>query len=91
MRNTILALLIWLTGCAFFVSWDESNRSSVGQPIETITKLWGEPNQTWKRKDGKTVYKYHLKNLDPSCTHYWVIDKQGIIENFYHEGNCRPV
>lgn len=91
MRLCIVALTTWLAGCAYFVSWEESNRGAIGHPVEEIAKLWGPPDQKWTREDGKTIHKYHLKKLDPSCIHYWVVDEQGIITDFYYDGYCRPI
>lgn len=88
-------LVFWLCsaliGCAYFDSWEESNGGAVGRPWEEIAKLWGPEDQTWIRDDGKTIYRYHLKRLDPSCVHYWVVDEQGVIVDFYYDGYCRPI
>lgn len=92
MRYFIYLLLsTLLIGCVFFSSWERSMRSWVGAPVSEFAELNGNPDKTWVREDGKTVYKYHLEKIDPSCIHYWVVDDRGVIVDFYYEGYCRPV
>jgi hypothetical protein len=91
MRAWIVVVVIWVAGCAYFTSLDDLGRSWLGAPIGKIMELWGAPDETWQRKDGKKIYKYHAKDIDPSCIHYWVVDEQGIIVDFYYEGYCRPI
>jgi len=91
MRVAILIAATVVAGCAYFTSWGDVMGRWVGEPISSITDLWGPPDQTWTREDGKTVYKYHQQQVDPSCYHYWVVDENGVIADFDYEGYCRPV
>ena len=96
LYNVLTRYLIWAcilisSACSYFVSWDEANRPSVGDPIDEIIKVWGEPSKIWTRDDGMTIYEYDLKKLDPSCIHYWVVRKDKIIVDFYYTGYCRPI
>lgn len=63
----------------------------VGSDIKRIEELWGSPLAKTTRADGFDIYKYHREAVDPSCFHYWVVDQEGTIVDFYHEGYCRPV
>lgn len=86
-----LIFLTLLIGCAFLNTWDDVMRSWVGAPVTRIEKLWGPPDETHARTDGNMIYKYHLKDVDSSCVHYWIVNPEGIIVDFYYEGYCRPV
>jgi len=89
----LVSVMAVLFGCSYFVSWDDISKPLIGHPLTEITKFesWRNPEKVWERQDGRTVYKYHLEKLDPSCVHYWVVDNQGIIVDYYFEGHCRPV
>ena len=91
MHRYLLIFVILFSGCSYFVSWDESSTRSIGQSMERIAKLWGEPDEIIPLPDGQKEYKYHLKKLDPSCIHYWIVDEQGIITGYRYQGYCRPV
>lgn len=93
MHKLRLILLMLTAGCSYFVSWDDLSVSLVGEPFSKITKFdsWKIPDEIKKLPDGKTEYKYHLKNLDPSCVHYWIVDEQGIIVDYHYDGRCRPI
>lgn len=86
-----LMALASLIGCAFLNTWDDVMGSWVGAPITRIENLWGPPDKTQTRADGNTIYKYHLEDLDPTCVHYWVVNPEGTIVDFYYKGYCRPV
>lgn len=79
------------SACAYFESWDHANAGAIGDPIRNIVLIWGPPDHKWQREDGFTIYEYHLKKLDPSCFHYWVVNPQGTIVDFYYKGYCRPI
>lgn len=67
-------------------------RREVGNPIEEIENSWGdELDEITSRPDGQKEYKYHLKKLDPSCIHYWVVNQRGIITGYRYQGYCRPI
>lgn len=87
----VLIVLAFISACAYFASWDELYRDSIGRPIAEKLELWGQPDKIWVREDGKAVYEYHLKKIDPTCVHYWVVNDKKIIVDLYHEGHCRPV
>lgn len=84
-------ILSLLAGCSYFVSWDESVSGGIGRPMIDIQKTWGQPDRIDALGDGNKEYKYHLKKLDPSCVHYWIVDPQGIIVDYRYEGRCRPI
>jgi hypothetical protein len=83
-------VLTILTGCSYFVSWDDVSKPVVGHSIHEITELWGQPDEVLEQ-GMKKIYRYDLKKLDPSCIHYWVVDDKGIIVDFYYKGYCRPI
>ncbi len=84
-------VLFLLTGCSYFVSWDDSVIGGVGRPIEEMIELDGLPNAVIDLPDGNKEYKYHFKKIDSSCIHYWIVNPQGIIVNYRYEGRCRPI
>lgn len=85
-----LAVLTVLTGCSYFVSWNDVSKPLIGHPIHEITELWGQPDGVLEQGT-KKIYRYDLKKLDPSCIHYWVVDEKGTIIDFYYKGYCRPI
>ena len=91
-RLQIIGLVLaLLAGCSYFVSWDESVSGGIGRPIVDIQKTWGKPDQINTLGDGNKEYEYHLRKLDPSCTHYWIVNPEGIIVDYRYEGRCRPI
>ena len=90
-RNLLFLFIILLSGCFYFVSWDESVQGGVGRPMENIKKIWGNPDEITSLPDGQKEYKYHLKKLDPSCFHYWIVNEEGIITGYRYTGYCRPI
>lgn len=82
---------VLMVGCSYFVSWDESVSGGVGRPMADVQRTWGDPDRIKKLGDGNTEYQYHLKKLDPSCIHYWIVDPQGVIVDYRYEGRCRPI
>ena len=86
-----LLAVILFTGCSYFVSWDDKSKTLIGEPITLYSDLNGPPDEIKTLPDGQKEYKYHLKKLDPSCVHYWIVDKKGIIMGYRYTGYCRPV
>ena len=86
-----LILLSHILGCAYFVSWNELSETWLGRSISEFEAREGTPDRIISRGDGNKVYKYKLKELDPSCIHYWIVDPRGKIVDFYYEGYCRPI
>lgn len=58
---------------------------------EVTGETWGKPLAIWQREEGLHEYKFHLKKLDPSCFHYWLVDDSRVIVDYYYEGYCHPV
>ena len=90
-RLFFLGSVAFICGCAYFVSWDDANRNSVGHQLSEIAKKWGPPDQMTPLPNGGAEYMYRLKKLDPSCVHWWQTDQKGIITGFRYEGYCRPI
>lgn len=89
MRSFCLALaIVFFTGCSYFVSWEDVSDPVVGRSMEEIEKIWDEPNQIITHPNGEKEYEY---KVDRSCTHYWIVDKKGIITGYRYTGYCRPV
>lgn len=84
-------ILILPIGCSYFVSWDEKSERSLGRPIHNYIRLNGSPDSINPLPNGNKEYKYHLKKLDPTCIHYWIVNPQGIIVDYRYEGRCRPI
>lgn len=87
----IAFLTILLTSCSYFVSWDEKSQMLIERPIEVYTRLNGQPDEIKELSNGNKEYKYWLKELDPSCIHYWIVNPEGIIVDYRYEGRCRPI
>ncbi len=84
-------VFILLTGCSYFVSWDQSVEGGIGRSIIDIQKTWQLPDKIRVLPNGNKEYKYHLKKLDPSCIHYWIVNPQGIIVDYHYKGRCEAV
>lgn len=86
-------VLVLLTGCSYFVSWDDISKNYIGHPLSEYEEFetWQKPDEIKTLPNGNKEYKYHLKKLDPSCVHYWVVDPQGIITDYHYDGRCRPI
>ena len=80
-----------ITACTYFVSWDDYGKSWIGHRIDEVVKLEGPPDAITPLGNGGKEYKYHLKKIDPTCIHYWIIDPQGIIRGYHYKGRCRPI
>lgn len=93
MRSYLLVMVAPLGACSYFVSWDDISKPLIGDPFSNITDFdfWRHPDEVKSLPDGQTEYKYHLKKLDPSCIHYWIVDAEGIISDYRYEGRCRPI
>ncbi|WP_299491922.1 hypothetical protein [uncultured Shewanella sp.] len=91
IRIYYFILLVFLNGCAYFVSWDEQSQVLLGENIEVCIKLDGPPDTVTILPHGNKEYKYHFKKLDPSCIHYWIVNKEGIITGYHYRGYCRPI
>ena len=87
----LLVVVILFAGCSYFVSWDDQSQRVVGQTIDFVIGFDGQPDEIKTLSDGQKEYKYHLKKLDPSCVHYWIVDKEGIITGYRYTGYCRPI
>ncbi len=83
-------VFVALTSCSYFVSWADVNQRAVGHSIQEIIDLWGSPNMI-SGQETKKIYRYDLKKLDPTCVHYWIVNEEGVIVDFYYEGYCRPI
>lgn len=90
-RGTVLTAVLFMSACSYFVSWDDAVKGGVGRSIDSIIKLDGPPTAIIPLSNGGKEYKYHLKKIDPSCIHYWIVNPQGVITGFHYEGRCRPV
>jgi hypothetical protein len=91
MRSYLLITVIFFTGCSYFTSWDEQSERVLGQQIDLVIRLDGQPDAITLLPDGQKEYKYHLKKLDPSCVHYWIVNEEGIIIGYRYTGYCRPI
>ena len=80
-----------VSACSYFVSWEDSIKGGVGRSIDSIVELDGPPTAVITLPDGQKEYKYHLKKIDPTCIHYWIVNRQGISTGYHYEGRCRPI
>ena len=89
----VTAVLLPVSACSYFVSWNDISEPLIGHPFQEITKFesWQHPDEVKALPNGDKEYKYHLKKIDPSCIHYWLVNPQGIITGYRYEGRCRPI
>jgi hypothetical protein len=88
----VCAVVVYICGgCAYFVSWNDMSKSWLGQPISKFIKLNGEPTSVTVVGNGDSEYRFDLKKLDPSCIHWWLVNKEGVIVGHRHDGYCRPI
>jgi len=78
-------------GCAYFVSWSDFSKSWLGHPISKFIKLNGEPTSVTLVGDGDSEYRFDLEKLDPSCVHWWLVNKEGVVVGYRYDGYCRPI
>jgi hypothetical protein len=83
-------IVVFLAGCSYFVSWDEVSQKYINRPVLEF-ETWQNPDEVRTLPNGRREYKYHLKKLDPSCIHYWIVNPEGIIVDYRYEGRCRPI
>jgi hypothetical protein len=88
---TTLTGSLLAAGCAYFVSWHDLSKSWVGHPIARFVSVNGEPSSITPLADGDEEYRFDLRKLDPSCVHWWKVDKEGTIVGYRFQGRCRPV
>lgn len=88
---TVLMASGVVSACSYFVSWEDSVKGGVGRSIDSVVKLDGPPTAIIPLPHGNKEYKYHLKKIDPTCIHYWIVNPHGIITGFRYEGRCRPI
>lgn len=86
-----LFILMLLSGCVLFFTWDGLSQTWVGLPIDKFIEQEGPPDGINTRTEGSKVYRYHLEEVAPNCVHYWIVNSKGIIVDFYYEGACTPV
>jgi hypothetical protein len=93
MRSYLLTIVIFFTGCSYFTSWDDQSTRAIGYSLSYMTKFdsWKNPDEVTALPDGQKEYKYHLKKIDPSCVHYWIVNEEGIITGYRYTGYCRPI
>lgn len=85
-RGAAITVLLSLSSCSYFVSWDDVSRDWVGAPIARLVSVWGDPDEVIAGRE----YKYALKRVDPSCVHYWIVDEHGTIVGYRYTGRCEP-
>ena len=92
MKLVVLLITIVTTiSCSYFVSWDDVSKPVIGSNITEVTKTWGEPDEKRHISGEKIEYIYHLKDLDPTCHHTWIVNKNGVVDGYTYSGRCRPV
>ena len=79
-----------MASCSYFVSWDDMSQKYINRPVLEF-KTWQNPDEVRALPNGNKEYKYHLKKLDPSCIHYWIVNPDGLIVDYRYEGRCRPI
>ena len=85
-QAAISALTIFLAGCAYFRSWDDSSRLWIGDAIAKYVAIQGPPTSITEIDNDVTEYKFALTRVDPKCVHYWLVNKAGVIVSYRFEG-----
>jgi hypothetical protein len=61
-----------------------------GHPMAEVVKLWGPPRSIVQLEERRLEYRYPRPDIDASCVHFWVVNRQGFIIGHRHEGHCTP-
>jgi hypothetical protein len=89
MKSAIILLAVSLavSGCATTSHFETIYGSWVGQSLKSFQDAYGRVDFVRTEDDGNAVYKYRLKR-QKNCVVYWVVNKQGVIVRWWHEGDC---
>ena len=83
-----LAILAAIAGtsCATRASFDRTYSSWLGANIAEFSKAYG-PARNISKEGEFTVYEYPI-SYGKKCVVYWLCDKDGVIKQWRHEGDC---
>lgn len=92
LQGSVVAIaLAVISACAHFVSWDDSSKSWVGQPISKFAKLNGSATEVVPQGRGESEYRYDLPKLGSGCVHWWHVNNEGVIVGYRYQGSCRVI
>jgi hypothetical protein len=77
-----------LTGCIYFVSWDDVSRPWIGDRISEYMAIHGGPTSVSKLPNGNFEFEFNFIRVDPSCKHYWIVGEDMVMKSYRYEGRC---
>ena len=84
----LLALISGLAACSQAPVKDNEMERWFGQPAAELVKVWGPPKSIVRLEEKRLEYKYPRPNVDESCVHYWLMNRQGYVIAHRTEGRC---
>jgi hypothetical protein len=89
-RTVIALLAAWagIAGCAHDPPRDEQMDRWFGKPAAELVKVWGPPKSIVKLEERRLEYRYPRPDVDASCVHFWLMNRQGFIIAHRYEGRC---
>lgn len=85
---TLLVLLSGLAACSQAPVKDNEMERWFGRPAAELVKVWGSPKSIVKLEEKRLEYKYPRPEVDESCVHYWLMNRQGYVIAHRTEGRC---
>jgi hypothetical protein len=86
----LLAALSSVAGCSTAPSGDDEMGRWFGHPAAELVKVWGHPQSIVQLEEHRLEYRYPRPDMDASCVHFWIMNRQGFIIAHRHEGLCKP-
>lgn len=84
----LLAALSGLSACSSAPPRDNEMDRWFGHPATELVKAWGPPKSIVKLEERRLEYKYPRPDIDPSCIHFWLMNRQGYVIAHRYEGRC---
>lgn len=60
-----------------------------GRPAAELVKQWGAPKSMTKLEEQRLEYRYPRPDIDSSCVHFWIMNRQNFIVGHRYEGLCK--
>ena len=84
----LFAALSAVAGCSQAPVRDDEMQRWFGRPAAELVKVWGPPKSIVKLEERRLEYRYPRPDVDESCIHFWLMNRQGYIIAHRYEGRC---